>query len=106
MKMLAAPEPKTCPVCLKTFAMGPIKNPDRIGQERYSFRKKTFCSPKCQGAAHRMDPKRQAKSRSGASNTAKRLYPKRPCERCGETRQSQVHHKDRNYMNNALDNLE
>ena len=75
-------------------------------RERYRFKSLTYCKPACQGLAQRIDPQRRAKTRSGSSNTAKRLKPYQPCERCGETRRSQVHHKDRDYMNNELSNLE
>jgi hypothetical protein len=47
-----------------------------------------------------------ARTHSGAMAYARRHCLKRPCDRCGETRQSQVHHKDRNRLNSATENLE
>jgi hypothetical protein len=100
--MITEPAPKTCPICLQVFRMPPIKNPKRTSQERHAFRKRTYCSHACQSTAARQPPK----TRAIAGKQARILKPFQPCERCGSHRRSQVHHKDRNPMNNALDNLE
>ena len=101
-------QPKPCPVCGKMF--GPLHqdSPNRIlrSKARYMFTLRRYCSASCAGYGQRHDPGRKAKTRTAASKTARRLKPPRPCERCGETRRSQVHHRDRDFMNNALDNLE
>lgn len=81
--------------------MPPVKNPDRAPQERYAFKKKTYCSHACQSEAARRVPT----TRSVASKHARRLKPFQPCEQCGSHRRSQVHHKDRNPFNNELSNL-
>jgi hypothetical protein len=99
---------KPCEVCGLVMRPRWQDSPDaqRRGRARHAFKSVRTCSPKCQGELQRRDPARQAKTRSGAANTAKRLLPKRPCERCGETRQSQVHHKNRDWLDNRLENLE
>ena len=101
-------ETKPCGVCAVEMRPRWHDSPDaqKRARARHAFKSVRTCSPKCQGALQRRDPARSAKTRSGASNTAKRLKPYRPCERCGETRQSHVHHKNRDQFDNRLENLE
>src|SRR5262245_28986984 len=68
---------------------------------RFQWRKRRVWGWACQVEAQR----KPRKTRSVASKYARRLKPKAPCEICGETRQSQVHHRDGDYMNNAVENL-
>jgi len=70
----------------------------------YMFKLRRYCGFACQSAAMRKRP--EEVTRGIASRHARRLKPAQPCERCGTKRRSQVHHKDRNYLNNALENLE
>lgn len=99
---------KPCVVCGVLF--GPARQDSVSAQARakgrWAHKRRRFCGSKCQGMAQRLDPDRRAKTRAGAAKMANRLKPKAPCERCGETRSSQLHHKDRDFMNNALENLE
>lgn len=99
---------KPCVVCGVLF--GPTGRDSMSArtraQGRWKHKRRRFCGSKCRGLAQRLDPNRRAKTRHGALKMAYRLKPKAPCERCGETRSSQIHHKDRDYMNNAMENLE
>jgi hypothetical protein len=63
-----------------------------------------FCGLKCWGrfrSNNVTDP-----SWNFAHQEARRLKPPGPCENCGEQeKRTDVHHRDHNWKNNALDNL-
>jgi hypothetical protein len=72
-----------------------------------------YCGLVCARAANvergLFTPRDQTKpfsTRGAASQYARRHRPKGPCERCGETRRSQVHHKNRDFLDNRPENLE
>jgi phage terminase large subunit GpA-like protein len=99
---------KTCPICGAQFGPKRQDSPDAQtrSRERHRFKTLTYCGPTCQGTAFHFRASVNGTTRSSAAKRAGRLKPYRPCERCGETRRSQVHHRDRNYLNNAPENLE
>lgn len=104
---------KQCPQCLQSFGPPHQASPDALkrAKGRYQFKAKTFCTPECQILASGLfaprDPSVPFLTRSHASQYASRHCPKGPCVRCGETRQSEVHHhKNRDYLDNSPENLE
>ena len=64
-----------------------------------------FCSEKCMGRAFTRVPLTKRQGQLQAQNTIKGLTG---CERCGATPPVRLerHHKDRNPLNNSMDNLE
>jgi hypothetical protein len=80
---------------------------------RWQYRRMVYCGAVCarealasRGLFVARDPSKPFTTRSGALGWARRHYPPRPCERCGETRQSCLHHKNRDFLDNRLENLE
>jgi len=65
------------------------------------FMMRRFCSTECSGLFHR----EEAPSRSAM---LKRVYKirGRSCEKCGAVVRLSIHHKDRNWRNNATENLQ
>lgn len=71
----------------------------RLG-DRGAFLKRKFCDLKCMGKA-----KERANATRGAFSKRARRFLKRSCEQCGTPERLAVHHKDRNWRNNAPANL-
>lgn len=73
---------------------------------RSVFLRRKFCSRVCEGAAFASRPKKANPGWMTAHHHARNIKPTGPCERCGAIKKTDVHHKDGNWRNNALDNLE
>ena len=104
MKNKSAIAQKKCLVCGTWYK--PLHQDDddagRRARERWRFKARRVCGPVCRGVMKRHPPQSAAIGRQ----QARRLLPPQPCQQCGETRQSQIHHKDGNPLNNDLGNLE
>ena len=94
---------KRCVVCGSWYSAANQDHEDagRRARERWRFKARQTCGAICQRAMRRQPAKTEASGRQ----QARRMLPPGPCEQCGETRRSQIHHKDGNARNNDLGNL-
>lgn len=70
------------------------------------FNKRRFCSIKCANstlAENRL--KKPAKNEKSSRERASKMVPFQPCAICGKEGYTEVHHIDKNPMNNSADNL-
>lgn len=71
-------------------------------EDATAFKRRQFCTAKCMGEYRRVTPT----TRSQLVRQARRLVSLKQCNRCGATSRIGVHHRDGNWANNDLANLE
>ena len=102
-KRLPTPE-KYCEHCGKLLVRWPLKS----GYEEplYWFNKRKYCSLSCANEAQRLNklsiPTENPKT---SRRRARDSMPKSNCEICGKSGYTEVHHKDKNPLNNSPENL-
>ena len=104
MAMPRKPTPvKYCEYCGKKLERKRYKNGDL--EALYFFNRRKYCDRKCMAAAF---DARESKTDewSTVHYHSRKAVPPGPCSHCGKPNASDVHHKDGNYLNNSLDNLE
>lgn len=69
------------------------------------FSRRKYCDRKCMAAAFDAKPMGEVVTTTTAHWHSRKLVPKGPCEMCGKTGKTDVHHKDGNWMNNDPKNL-
>ena len=92
---------KYCAYCGEQ--MHRVRYPSRL-EDLGAFKRRKYCSRECMAKAF------DEKEHTGTSHYAEHRYARElkkadKCELCGSTTNVDVHHKDGNYHNNALDNL-
>ncbi len=70
------------------------------------FARRLYCDRQCMARGFEMKPKTDDPSWMTAHYHARKLKPSGPCERCGNSRNVDVHHVNGDWQNNALGNLE
>lgn len=92
-----------CAWCGTEMQRKRYKNGDLEAWTNYEKRK--YCDRSCMAAAF---DSRESKSTNWVTchYHARKLKPDGPCERCGSTRSVLVHHRDGDYTNNKIENLE
>lgn len=102
-------EPHYCAYCGKELVRKYING--RL-EEFASFKKRKYCDKVCSDNGFSMkystdEFEREYRAAHHTSrNLAKRFLDKSHCELCGSTKNLDVHHKDENYSNNNLSNLQ
>lgn len=95
---------KYCEYCGKKLERRPLSN----GYEEplYWFNKRKYCSIVCANRAnHAKDISLPVKNAKTSRRRARDMMPFAPCAICGKIGYTEVHHKDKNPMNNSLENL-
>ena len=69
------------------------------------YNRQKYCNRECMSAAKKAEPKTGVSYMAGHLH-ARQLLPNGCCEICGSNKNVDVHHKDGNYLNNSLENLQ
>lgn len=103
---LPTPE-KYCEICGKRMERRPRKCRDSITYETVGeFEKRRFCSNACSSKFKSMQAlKTPAPTAKQSRVRARNSVPKSACAICGKEGYTEVHHVDKNPMNNSPDNL-
>lgn len=102
-KKLPTPE-KYCEVCGRRLERRLLKS----GYEEplYWFNKRKYCSLKCCAVARsRRAMGKPPMSEKTGRQRARRMIPSTSCAICGKNGYTEVHHKDKNPLNNSPENL-
>lgn len=70
------------------------------------FNRRKYCGRGCMAKAFDMRPSRSDIGWSTAHFHSRKMLPEGPCSKCGKTGRTDVHHKDEDWRNNSLENLE
>lgn len=70
------------------------------------FNRRKFCGRGCMAKDFDARPVTDNPSWMTAHHHARKAKPPGPCECCGKTGPTDVHHRDGNWQNNSLENLE
>lgn len=104
--MARKPKPtplKFCAACGKKLERKRLKNGQL--ESLLHFGRRPYCDRLCMARAFREKPKTFKAARTGRQHASK-LLPPGPCERCGKSDALDVHHRNRNPLDNSLENLE
>lgn len=93
-----------CEFCGKKLERKRLPNGDL--EYLIHFGRRKFCGRQCMASAFDERPVKQDASWATAHHHARKACPKGPCAICGKTGRTDVHHKDDNWQNNSLENLE
>jgi hypothetical protein len=97
--------PKWCEACGKRLARK--RSPGGALESNHSFRKRKYCNHACFWVVQsKKTMERPTTCMSLGRRRARRIKGPGPCERCGSTRFIDVHHKNRDELDNAPENLE
>ena len=69
------------------------------------FKRRKYCDRKCMSKAFKEKPKKSNPNWMTAHYHARNLMPKTHCSVCGSHQNLDIHHIDRNWRNNSLENL-
>lgn len=107
MKMGAHRKPtplKFCEQCGKKLERKRLPNGDL--EYLIHFNRRKFCDLKCMATAFDARPVKNDPGWATAHHHARKLVPVGACEKCGSPDARDVHHRDGNYQNNDLSNLQ
>lgn len=85
----------------------------RLERKRYGkrledlavFKRRKFCDKECMARGFEAKPKKADPSWMTAHYHARKIKPPGPCEKCGATGKTDVHHINENWRDNSLENL-
>lgn len=95
---------KFCAACGTKLERKRLKNGQL--ESLLHFSRRPYCDRACMAAGFRAKPKTGSPSWMTAHLRARQLKPSGPCESCGSSRNVDVHHRDGDWQNNALENLQ
>jgi hypothetical protein len=94
-------DPRTCQHCGRTIPRRHYPGGDLEPPKTYAARR--YCSRAC---AARDRPLANRVTENAGNRRARGIKPPGPCERCGHTGRTDVHHRNGNQLDNSLENLE
>ena len=95
---------KHCEYCGKKLERKRLPNGDL--EYLIHFNRRKYCDRQCMAAAFDAKPVKENPGWTTAHYHARKLVLPGPCSKCGKPDASDVHHKDEDWQNNALENLE
>ena len=103
MPRKATPE-KYCLFCGRKLERKRLRN-GRL-ETLHDFNRRKFCDQDCMAKDFSQRPVKDDPQYTVSHKRARRLIPSGPCSKCGSPNASDVHHKNGNWRDNSLDNLE
>ena len=105
MPMPRKPEPeKYCEHCGRRLARKRLRNGQL--ESLLHFNRRKFCDRRCMASAFDQRPVTSDPAWMTAHHHARKLVAPGPCSKCGAPNASDVHHKNGDWQDNSLENLE
>lgn len=70
------------------------------------FNRRKFCGRSCMAASFKARPKKPDPGWMTAHYHARNLKPPGPCEQCGASKRTEVHHRNGDWRDNSPENLQ
>lgn len=94
--------PRPCSWCQK-----PLERKRYNGrlEDRSVFLRRKYCDQRCMARAFDERPVKETPTTGTAHWHSRKAIPKGPCQECGAANATDVHHRNRNWRDNRLENL-